>query len=58
MSANVPLKGPYDTYLTLILLALGIYFSVLVARSLSSYLFFRRIRSTALVTAERRTLPT
>ena len=43
-------RGPYDTFLTLILLALGVYFSVLVARSLSGYLLFRRIRSTALVT--------
>ena len=46
----MPLQGPYDTLLTLILLALAIYFSVLVARSLSSYLLFRRIRGTALVT--------
>lgn len=46
----MPLRGPYDTFLTLILLALGIYFSVLVARSLWSYLLFRRIRGTALVT--------
>jgi hypothetical protein len=43
-------RPPYDTFLTLVLLALGVYFSVLVARSLSGYLLFRRIRSTALVT--------
>lgn len=43
-------RGPYDTALTLILLALGIYFSVLVAKSLSAYLLFRRIRRGALVT--------
>jgi hypothetical protein len=42
--------GPYDTFLTLVLLAVGIYFSVLVARSVSGYLLFRRIRGSALVT--------
>jgi hypothetical protein len=43
-------RGPYDTFLTLVLLAVGIYFSVLVARSVSGYLLFRRIRGSALVT--------
>ena len=43
-------RAPYETFLTLALLALAVYFSVLVARSLSGYLLFRRIRSTALVT--------
>jgi hypothetical protein len=39
-----------DAVLTIVLLALAVYFSVLVARSLAGYLFFRRIRSTALLT--------
>jgi hypothetical protein len=43
-------RGPYDTFLTVVLLAVGIYFSVLVARSVSGYLLFRRIRGSALVT--------
>jgi hypothetical protein len=43
-------RGPYDAFLTVVLLALGIYFSVLVAKSLRGYLLFRRIRGTALVT--------
>jgi hypothetical protein len=40
---------PSDTLLTLILLALAIYFSVLVARALGAYLQFRRLAPTALV---------
>lgn len=40
---------PSDTLLTLILLALAIYFSVLVARALAAYLRFRRLAPTALV---------
>ena len=39
-----------DILLTLILLALAIYFSVLVARALAAYLRFRRLAKTALVT--------
>jgi hypothetical protein len=42
--------GVNDTALTFILLALGVYFSVLVARVLAGYLHFRKIRSTALLT--------
>lgn len=38
-----------DILLTLILLALAIYFSVLVARALAAYLRFRRLAPTALV---------
>ena len=40
---------PNDLLLTLILLALAIYFSVLVAWALSSYLQFRRLAPTALL---------
>jgi hypothetical protein len=40
---------PSDLLLTLILLALAIYFSVLVAWALSAYLQFRRLAPTALV---------
>jgi hypothetical protein len=40
---------PSDLLLTLILLALAIYFSVLVARALAAYLRFRRLAPTALV---------
>jgi ABC-type polysaccharide transport system permease subunit len=40
---------PSDLLLTVILLALAIYFSVLVARALSAYLQFRRLAPTALV---------
>jgi hypothetical protein len=40
---------PSDTLLTLILLALAIYFSVLVARAMAAYLQFRRLAPTALV---------
>lgn len=43
-------RGAQDTFLTVVLLALAVYFSVLVARSLGHYLLFRRIRRTALVT--------
>jgi hypothetical protein len=42
--------GPLDVFLTLILLGLGIYFSILVAFALSRYLLFRRLRPTALLT--------
>jgi hypothetical protein len=42
--------GPVDVFLTLILLGLGIYFSILVAFALSRYLLFRRLRPTALLT--------
>ena len=38
-----------DLLLTFILLGLAIYFSVLVARSLSAYMHFRRLAPTALV---------
>jgi hypothetical protein len=40
---------PSDTLLTLILLALAIYFSVLVTRAMAAYLQFRRLAPTALV---------
>jgi len=40
---------PSDTLLTLILLALAIYFSVLVARAMAAWLQFRRLAPTALV---------
>lgn len=40
---------PSDTLLTLILLALAIYFSVLVARAMYFYLQFKRLAPTALV---------
>jgi hypothetical protein len=39
-----------DTLLTVVLLGLGIYFSVLVVRAITGYLQFRRIRPTALLT--------
>ena len=39
-----------ETVLTLGLAGVAIYFSVLVARSLGWYLFFRRLRPTALTT--------
>jgi hypothetical protein len=42
--------GPLDVFLTLTLLALGIYFSILVAFALGRYLLFRRLRATALLT--------
>lgn len=38
------------TFLTLALLGLGIYFSVLLVRGLAGYLRFRRVRPTAVVT--------
>jgi hypothetical protein len=41
---------PSDTILTLGLLGLGIYFSVLMVRGMAGYLRFRRLRSTALLT--------
>lgn len=40
---------PSDTLLTLILLALAVYFSVLVARAMAAWLQFRRLAPTALV---------
>ena len=40
---------PSDTLLAFILLALAVYFSVLVARALSAYLHYRRVAETALV---------
>jgi hypothetical protein len=40
---------PSDTLLTLILLALAIYFTVLVTRAMAAYLKFRRLAPTALV---------
>jgi hypothetical protein len=43
-------RGFNETVLTAGLLALGLYFSVLLAWSAASYLRFRRLRSTALVT--------
>jgi len=43
-------RGFNETVLTTVLLALGLYFSVLLARGTASYLRFRRLRSTALVT--------
>ncbi len=39
-----------ETFLTIVLLALGIYFSVLMVRGLAGYLRFRRVRPTAVVT--------
>lgn len=39
-----------NTLLTLILLGLGVYFSLLVASALSQYFLFRRLRPTALLT--------
>jgi hypothetical protein len=39
-----------DTILTLGLLGLAIYFSVLVARGIAAYLRFRKLRATALLT--------
>ncbi len=39
-----------DTILTLGLLGLAIYFSVLVARGIAAYLRFRKVRTTALLT--------
>jgi len=43
------IKLPSDTLLTMILLALAIYFSVLVARALAAYLHYQRLAATALV---------
>jgi hypothetical protein len=42
-------RGFNETFLTTGLLALGAYFSFLLLRGFSSYLRFRRLRSTALV---------
>lgn len=42
-----------DVFLTLVLLGLGIYFSILVAFALSRYLLFRRLRPTAVLTWSR-----
>lgn len=42
-----------ETLLTVVFLGLGIFFSVLVARGLSGYFLFRRIRPTALLTWQR-----
>jgi hypothetical protein len=42
--------SPNDTILTLGLVGLGIYFSVLLVRGLAGYLRFRRVRPTALLT--------
>jgi hypothetical protein len=39
-----------ETVLTIVLLALGVYFSVLNVRGLAGYLHFLRVRPTALVT--------
>jgi len=41
---------PSETLMTIILLGLAVYFSILVARVLSGYLKFRRLRPTALLT--------
>jgi hypothetical protein len=43
-------RGFNETVLTAVLLALGVYFSVLLAQGTASYLRFRRLRPTALVT--------
>jgi len=43
-------KGTNETIITVVLLALGVYFSVLLVHGLTAYLRFRRVRSTALVT--------
>jgi len=43
-------QGFNDTFLTLGLMALGIYFSVLLLRGLAGYLRFRRVWPTALLT--------
>jgi hypothetical protein len=42
--------GANETVLTVGLLALGVYFSVLLVRGVAGYLRFRRVRPTALVT--------
>lgn len=41
---------PSDTILSVVLLALGVYFSVLLGRGLAGYAKFRRVRPTALLT--------
>jgi hypothetical protein len=41
---------PSETMLSLVLLALGVYFSVLLGRGLAGYAKFRRVRPTALLT--------
>jgi hypothetical protein len=45
-----PVTSPNETILTLGLLGLGIYFSVLLIRGFAGYLHFRRVRPTALLT--------
>jgi len=43
------MKLPSDTLVNVILLALAVYFSVLVARALAAYLHYQRLSTTALV---------
>ena len=46
-----------ETMLTAVLVGVGVYFSVLLARGLAGYLLFRRVRRTALLTWPTRRSP-
>ena len=46
-----------ETMLTVVLVGVGVYFSVLLARGLAGYLRFRRLRGTALLTWPARSSP-
>ena len=46
----IPMSPRNETMLTVVLVGVGVYFSVLLARDLAGYLRFRRLRSTALLT--------
>ncbi len=46
-----------ETLLTAVLVGVGVYFSVLLARGIAGYLLFRRVRGTALLTWPRGSSP-
>jgi len=46
-----------ETLLTAVLVGVGVYFSVLLARGVAGYLLFRRVRETALLTWPRGSSP-
>src|SRR6188508_521146 len=46
-----------ETMLTAVLVGVGVYFSVLLARGIAGYLLFRRVRGTALLTWPRGSSP-
>lgn len=41
---------PNETVITVVLIGLGVYFSILLARGVVGYVFFRKVRSRALLT--------